>query len=83
VVFLQFYGTTTTEEAPLECVSWTIANSRHDQGSEMTQIRIEDVDFSEGYLHVPATNAKFKKLRTVVLLPQVAEAIAKAARGPF
>ena len=39
--------------------------------SEMTQIRAEDVGFSKGYLHVPALNAKFKKPRTVVLLPWV------------
>jgi len=45
--------------------------------SEMTQIRAEDVDFSKGYLHVPALNAKFRKPRTVVLLPQVSQAIAK------
>jgi integrase/recombinase XerD len=49
--------------------------------SEMTQIRIEDVDFSKRYLHVPATNAKFKKPRTIVLLPQVSEAIAKQLAG--
>ena len=49
--------------------------------SEMTQIRAEDVDFSKGYLHVPAINAKFKKPRTVVLLPQVAEAISKQLAG--
>jgi integrase len=49
--------------------------------SEMTQIRAEDVDFSKGYLHVPALNAKFKKARTVVLLPQVAQAISKRLAG--
>jgi integrase len=49
--------------------------------SEMTQIRAEDVDFSKGYLHVPAINAKFKKARTVVLLPQVANAISKQLAG--
>jgi len=37
--------------------------------------------FSKGYLHVPAINAKFKKPRTVVLLPNVAEAIAKLLAG--
>lgn len=40
---------------------------------EMTQIRAEDIDFSKGYLHDQAINAKFKKPRTVVLLPQVAD----------
>ncbi|NTV27784.1 MAG: phage integrase family protein, partial [Methanothrix sp.] len=49
--------------------------------SEMTQIRAEDVDFGKGYLHVPAINAKFKKPRTVVLLPQVAQAISKLLAG--
>jgi hypothetical protein len=47
----------------------------------MTQIRAEDVDFSKGYLHVPAINAKCKKARTVVLLPQVVEAISKLLEG--
>jgi integrase len=47
----------------------------------MTQIRAEDVDFSKEYLHIPASNAKFKKPRTVVLLPQVIEAIAKLLAG--
>jgi len=49
--------------------------------SEMTQIRAEDVDFSKGYLHVPAINAKYKKARTVVLLHQVANAIANLLAG--
>jgi integrase len=48
---------------------------------EMTQIKIEDIDFRKGYLHVPAINAKFKKSRTVVLLPQVAQAISKQLVG--
>jgi integrase/recombinase XerD len=39
------------------------------------------VDFSKGYLHVPAINTKFKKPRTVVLLPPVAEAISKLLAG--
>jgi integrase len=39
------------------------------------------VDFSKGYLHVLALNAKFKKPRTVVLLPQVAGAISKQLAG--
>lgn len=49
--------------------------------SEMTRIRSKDVDFNKGYLHVEAINAKFNKPRTVVLLPQVAEAIAKQLNG--
>jgi integrase len=48
---------------------------------EMTQIRAEDIDFRKGYLHVQATNAKFKKPRTVVLLPLVAKAIEKHLSG--
>jgi integrase/recombinase XerD len=49
--------------------------------SEMTQIKAEDVDFSKGYLHVPALNAKFKQPRTVVLLLLVAEALQKQLSG--
>jgi integrase/recombinase XerD len=48
---------------------------------EMTQIKAEDIDFSKGYLHVQAINAKFKKPRTVVLMPQVAEVLAKQLTG--
>lgn len=48
---------------------------------EMTQIMAEDIDFSKGYLHVQALNAKFKKPRTVILLSQVAEAMAKHLAG--
>jgi integrase len=47
----------------------------------MTQIRAEDVDFNKGYLHVPALNAKFKKPRTVVLLPKVIEAVSTQLAG--
>lgn len=50
---------------------------------EMTQIRAEDIDFSKGYLHIQALNAKFKKPRTVVLLPQVIDAIVKQLSGHF
>jgi integrase/recombinase XerD len=48
---------------------------------EMTQILAVDIDFSKDYLHVQAINAKFKKPRTVVLLPKVAEAVAKQLAG--
>ncbi len=48
---------------------------------EMTEIIAEDVDFSKSYLHVPAINAKFKKPRTVVLLPMVAKAMSKLLAG--
>jgi integrase/recombinase XerD len=48
---------------------------------EMTQIRAEDIDFSKGSLHVQAINAKFKKSRTVILLPLVIDAIARQLTG--
>jgi len=48
---------------------------------EMTQIQAEDIDFQKGYLHILAANSKGKKPRTVVLLPQVAEAVAKQLAG--
>jgi integrase/recombinase XerD len=48
---------------------------------EMAQIQAEDIDFSKGYLHIPAAKSKGKKPRTVVLLPQVAEAAAKQLAG--
>jgi integrase len=48
---------------------------------EMTQIKAEDIDSSKGYLHVQAINAKFKKPRTVVLLPKVAESLQKQLAG--
>ncbi len=48
---------------------------------EMTQIKAEDIDFNKGYLHVQAINAKFNKPRTVILLPQVADTVAKQLNG--
>lgn len=48
---------------------------------EMTQIKAEDIDFEKGYLHIQAANSKGKKPRTIVLLPQVAEAITKQLNG--
>jgi integrase/recombinase XerD len=48
---------------------------------EMTQIKAEDMDFSKGFLHVRAVNAKFNKPGTVVLLPQVAEILKKQLAG--
>jgi integrase/recombinase XerD len=48
---------------------------------EMTQIKSEDIDFSKGYLHVQSVNAKFNEPRTVVLLPQVVEALQKQLDG--
>jgi integrase len=48
---------------------------------ETTQIRAEDIDFSKGYLHVQARNAKFNNPRTVVLLPKVVEVLKKQLAG--
>jgi integrase len=48
---------------------------------EMTPIQAEDIDFQKGYLHVQAANSKGKKPRTVVLLPQVADAVAMQLAG--
>jgi integrase/recombinase XerD len=48
---------------------------------EMTQIRLEDVDFTKGFLHIQAINAKFNKPRTVVLLSQVTEVVKKQLAG--
>jgi integrase/recombinase XerD len=45
------------------------------------QITAEDIDFQKGCLHILAAKSKSKKPRTVVLLPQVAEAVAKQLAG--
>ena len=42
---------------------------------EMCQIKVGDIDFEKGYLHIPASNAKYKKSRTVVLLPVVLDVL--------
>jgi integrase/recombinase XerD len=70
----------TTRDNRERCILLLMAGAGLRVG-EMTQIRAEDIDFSKGYLHVQATNAKFKKPRTVVLLPQVADAMAKQLSG--
>jgi integrase len=62
------------------CILLLLAGSGLRVG-EMTQIRAEDIDFSKGYLHVQALNAKFNKPRTVVLLPKVAEVLQKQLAG--
>lgn len=41
---------------------------------EMVAVRAEDIDFRKAYLHIRSANAKFKKARTVVLLPPVIKA---------
>lgn len=48
---------------------------------EMTQIKVEDIDFEKAYLHIRAANAKLRKSRTVVLLPPVVEALRKYLAG--
>ena len=48
---------------------------------EMTAIRVEDIDFTKGYLHIRAESAKGKKSRTVVLLPPVADVLKKYLAG--
>jgi integrase/recombinase XerD len=45
------------------------------RAGEMCKIKVSDIDFEKGYLHIPASNAKYKKPRTVVLLPAVMEAL--------
>jgi integrase/recombinase XerD len=45
------------------------------RAGEMCKIKVVDIDFEKGYLHIPASNAKYKKPRTVVLLPAVMEAL--------
>jgi integrase/recombinase XerD len=48
---------------------------------EMVQIRIEDIDFDNAYLHIRAENAKYKKARTVVLLPPVIDVLQRLVAG--
>ena len=45
------------------------------RAGEICQIKVEDIDFEKGYLHIPASNAKYKKSRTVVLLPVVLDVL--------
>jgi integrase len=45
------------------------------RAGEMCQIEVSDIDFEKGYLHIPASNAKYKKSRTVVLLPVVLDVL--------
>lgn len=62
------------------CILFLLAGAGLRVG-EMTQIRAGDIDFSKGYLHVQALNAKFKKPRTVVLMPQIAEILKRQLAG--
>jgi integrase/recombinase XerD len=68
------------KDEEIRCILLLLAGAGLRVG-EMTQIRAEDIDFSKGYLHVQALNAKFKKPRTVILLPQVSEAIKRQLAG--
>ena len=45
------------------------------RAGEMCQIKVGDIDFEKGYLHIPTNNAKYKKSRTVVLLPVVLDVL--------
>ena len=47
------------------------------RAGEMCKIKVGDIDFEKGYLHIPASNAKYKKSRTVVLLPAVMNVLHK------
>jgi integrase len=69
-----------TKDARERCILLLLAGAGLRVG-ETTQIQAEDIDLQKGYLHVPAISSKGKKPRTVVLLPQVAEAIVKQLAG--
>ena len=49
--------------------------------SEMSCIRVENIDFAHSYLHIPASTAKGKKARTVALLPPVVTALQTYLNG--
>lgn len=42
---------------------------------EMCAARVEDINFDRSYLHIPESSAKGGKARTVVLIPEVVEAL--------
>jgi integrase/recombinase XerD len=69
-----------TKDVRERCILLLLAGAGLRVG-EMTQIQAEDIDFQKGYLHIQAAKSKGKKPRTVVLLPQVAEAVAKQLAG--
>lgn len=48
---------------------------------EMVAVRAEDIDFKKAYMHIRSANAKFKKARTVVLLPPVIDSLQKYLAG--
>jgi len=62
------------------CILFLLAGAGLRVG-EMTQIQAEDIDFQKGYLHIQAAKSKGNKPRTVVLLPQVVEAMQKQLAG--
>jgi len=49
--------------------------------AEMSSIRVQDIDFDNSYLHIPASNAKSGKARTVALLPPVVAALQAYLNG--
>jgi integrase/recombinase XerD len=49
--------------------------------AEMCSIQVEHIDFDNSYLHVPESNAKGKKARTVALLPPVVAALQAYLNG--
>jgi integrase/recombinase XerD len=49
--------------------------------AEMSAVRVEDIDFVHSYLHIPNSNAKGGKARTVALLPPVVAALRTYLNG--
>jgi site-specific recombinase XerD len=49
--------------------------------AEMCAVIVEDIDFDHSYLHIPTSNAKGGKARTVALLPSVVAALQTYLNG--
>ena len=49
--------------------------------AEMCAVRVDDIDFDHSYLHIPKSNAKGGKARTVALLPPVVSALQTYLNG--
>lgn len=43
--------------------------------AEMCSVKVEHIDYARSYLHIPKSNAKGNKSRTVILLPEVVDAL--------
>jgi integrase/recombinase XerD len=56
------------------CILWLLAGAGLRTG-ELVKIRIRDIDFAKGYLHIP--RGKGNKRRTVFLVPEVIAALEK------